>query len=111
MGVLAKHSLPARRPLAVRPHLLCADVRRASAVALLVGLTLVTIGTLSGTTPVTIIGALVTAATVATIGLAGAHVGTQPRSPEAKPDAEERPPKHLEGMNYRLTDTWDIWER
>lgn len=79
--------------------------------ALLVSFALILIGTLSGTTPVTVIGALVAAATVATIGLAGAHVTTEASSPETRPDVEERPTTHLEGMNYRLTDTWDIWER
>jgi hypothetical protein len=86
-------------------------VRRASTLALLVGFGLIITGALSGTTPVTIIGALVTAATVATIGLARAHAGAEPGSREAEPDAEDRPVTHLEGMNYRLTDTWDIWER
>jgi ribosomal protein L12E/L44/L45/RPP1/RPP2 len=86
-------------------------------VAFLVGFTLIIIGTLSGTSPVTIIGALVTAATVATIGLMGSRgaAGATTAAKEAKEaddeaDEEARPERHLEGMNFRLTDSWDIWK-
>jgi hypothetical protein len=76
-----------------------------------VGFGLIIVGAISSTTAVTIIGALVTAATVATIGLAGAHLGAEPSTQEQAPDSEDAPPRHLEGMNHRLTDTWEIWER
>ncbi len=78
--------------------------------AFLVGFTLIIIGTLSGTTPVTIIGALVTAATVATIGLSASHGGADQPTVVEEADDESRPEKHVEGMNFRLTDSWDIWK-
>ena len=77
----------------------------------MIGFGLIIAGALSDTTAVTVIGALVTAATVATIALAGSHAKAQSRSQETAPDAEDKPTRHLEGMNHRLTDTWDIWER
>jgi hypothetical protein len=76
-----------------------------------VGLGLIIVGAITNATVVTIIGAVVTAATVATIGLAGAHLGAEPSTQEQVADSEDSPPRHLEGMNHRLTDTWDIWER
>jgi hypothetical protein len=106
----------------VRPDLLSPAVRRASTAAFLVGFTLIIIGTVSGTSPVTIIGALVTAATVATIGLMGGRGSAEPATAAKEPkeaeeakeadEAEEeaRPERHLEGMNFRLTDSWDIWK-
>jgi hypothetical protein len=85
-------------------------VRRASIAAFVVGFTLILIGSVSGTTPVTIIGALVTAATVATFGVSASRRVADPPPVTKKADDEVGPEKHLEGMNFRLTDSWDIWE-